>query len=262
MKMPDGLEHVSLHLEAGALRITLNRPKRLNSFNTAMHAELREVISQVATTEGTVRCILLTGSGRAFSAGQDLADLDLEQLGDVVERDYNPLIRRIASLDMPVIAAVNGVAAGAGCNIALACDIVLAARSARFIQSFEQLGLVPDAGGTWILPRLIGHARATAMVMTGEAVSAEQAEAWGMIWRAVDDDALARESEALATRLAGRATIGHAHAKRLLRLSSTSTLDQQLDLERDFQQAASNTDDFREGVNAFLEKREPLFKGR
>lgn len=262
MKLPDSLAHVAAEFEHGVLRIALNRPSRLNSFTAEMHAELRDLLARAATSNGGVRCVLLTGTGRAFSAGQDLAELDLDALADVVERDYNPLIRRIATLDMPVIAAVNGIAAGAGCNLALACDIVLAARSATFIQSFEQLGLVPDAGGTWVLPRLIGHARATALVLTGEPVNAETAERWGMIWRAVDDDALAVESDTLATRLARGATTGYAFSKKLLRLSQTNPLDSQLDLERDFQQAASQTDDFREGVEAFLGKRTPVFKGR
>ena len=183
-------------------------------------------------------------------------------LGNVVEEHYNPLIRTLTSLNKPVIASVNGVAAGAGANMALACDIVLAARSAKFIQSFNQLGLVPDGGGTWTLPRLIGLAKATAITLSGEPVVAETAEAWGMIYKAVDDEQLHSVTTDLAHRLASSPTTGLAFTKQLLRLSMTRTLDEQLDLERDFQQAASQTTDFKEGVDAFLAKRPPEFTGK
>lgn len=246
--------------DAGVAWLTLNRPDKLNAFTADMHLELQEVLSQVQQSSD-IRCLVITGAGRGFSAGQDLADLDMGGLGDVIEKHYNPLVRTITALNIPVIACVNGVAAGAAANLALACDIVLAARSATFIQSFHQLGLVPDGGGTWTLPRLIGLARATALCMTGEPVSAEKAEQWGMIWRCVDDDALQSETAALAHRLALKATTGLAFTKQLLRLSQTRTLDEQLNLERDYQQAASQTRDFAEGVDAFLHKRKPTFTG-
>ncbi len=246
--------------DAGVAWLTLNRPDKLNAFTADMHLELQEALSQVQQSSD-IRCLVITGAGRGFSAGQDLADLDMGGLGDVIEKHYNPLVRTITGLNIPVIACVNGVAAGAAANLALACDIVLAARSAKFIQSFHQLGLVPDGGGTWTLPRLIGLARATALCMTGEPVSAEKAEQWGMIWRCVDDDALQSETAELAHRLALKATTGLAFTKQLLRLSQTRTLDEQLNLERDYQQAASQTRDFAEGVDAFLNKRKPTFTG-
>lgn len=266
MRLPE-TDELTLAHEAGVLTITLARPARLNSLTAAVHAELRETLSAVRTADGAVRCVLLTGTGRAFSAGQDLAEVDAAAcargaLGEIVERDYNALVRAIATLDLPVIAAVNGVAAGAGANIALACDIVIAARSASFIQSFEQLGLVPDAGGTWVLPRLIGLARARALALTGEPVSAERAEAMGMIWRTVDDERLAEESRALAGRLATRATAGLAFTKQLLLLGQSRTLDEQLDLERDYQRASGATADFAEGLDAFRTRRTPGFRGR
>jgi len=245
----------------GVVKLTLNRPDKLNSFTADMHAELKDALKKVATSE-TARCLVLTGAGRGFCAGQDLSDLNLEALGDVVAEHYNPLIKTITSLNMPVIASVNGVAAGAGANLALACDIVLAAESAKFIQSFNHVGLVPDAGGTWSLPRLVGLPRAMAIAMTGEPVSAPKAEEWGMIWRSVADDALEEQTASLAQTLAHQATTGLAFTKQLLRNSFDYSLEQQLNLERDFQQAASQTQDFREGVEAFLNKRKPTFTGK
>jgi len=253
-------QNIEFGFDDGVAWITFNRPEKLNSFTAAMHAEIKEVLGRIQQSQD-VRCLVITGNGRGFSAGQDLADLDMSALGDVVEQHYNYLLRTITTLNIPVIASVNGVAAGAAANMALACDIVLAARSAKFIQPFSQLGLVPDGGGTWTLPRLIGLSRATALCMTGEAVSAEKAENWGMIWRCVDDEQLHAETTALAHRLASQATVGLAYTKMLLRFSQTRTLDDQLNLERDFQQAASKTDDFAEGVDAFLNKRKPIFKG-
>ncbi len=246
--------------------VTLNRPERLNSFNAEMHETLSARLDDAAAS--SARALLLTGEGRGFCAGQDLQDRNVERgagepdLGDSLERYYNPLIRRLRGLDIPVVCAVNGVAAGAGANIALACDIVLAARSASFIQAFCKIGLVPDSGGTWILPRLVGTARATGLALLGEKLSAERAEAWGLIWRCVDDDALSGEAHALARHLAAQPTSGLALIKRAFRGSLHNTLDQQLDLERDLQRAAGRTVDYREGVAAFVEKRKPVFKGR
>ena len=261
MNLDGDFDSIEIGQDDGVAWLTLKRPDKLNTFTAHMHVEIREILSRVQQSPD-VRCLVITGAGRGFSAGQDLADLDMSALADVVERDFNPLIRTLTSLPIPVIASVNGVAAGAGANMALACDMVLAARSARFIQSFNHIGLIPDGGGTWTLPRLVGLARATALCMTGEAVMAEKAEQWGMIWRCVDDDQLQTQTAELAHQLAAQPTTALAFTKQLLRLSQTRTLEDQLDLERDYQQAASQTDDFAEGVEAFLQKRKPVFTGQ
>jgi 2-(1,2-epoxy-1,2-dihydrophenyl)acetyl-CoA isomerase len=246
--------------------ITLNRPGRLNSFNEALHAALMSALLD-ADSDGNCRALILTGAGRGFCAGQDLSDRvfspgQVPDLSSTLEHLYNPLIRKIRSLQMPVICAVNGVAAGAGANIALACDIVLAARSAKFIQAFAKLGLVPDSGGTWFLPRLIGTARARALALLAEPVPAEQAEAWGMIWKAVEDVSLMDEAHRLAAHFAAQPTVGLGLIKQALDASETNDLDQQLDLERDLQGQAGRTPDYLEGVTAFFEKRQPKFSGR
>jgi 2-(1,2-epoxy-1,2-dihydrophenyl)acetyl-CoA isomerase len=227
---------------------------------------LAKALDDVAESDDC-RAVLLTGAGRAFCAGQDLSDVAVigdarPDLGVTVEQFYNPLIRRIRSLNRPVICAVNGIAAGAGANIALACDIVLASRSAKFVQSFVKIGLVPDSGGSWFLPRLIGEARAKALAMTGDPVSAETAEHWGMIWRAVDDDKLRVEAEALTAHLSGQPTQGLALIKRAFDRSATATLDLQLELERDLQREAGYSPDYAEGVSAFAAKRPPKFTGK
>ncbi|MFB2564601.1 2-(1,2-epoxy-1,2-dihydrophenyl)acetyl-CoA isomerase PaaG [Rhizobium sp. IMFF44] len=252
-------------LADGVLSLTLNRPDKLNSFNEEMHLALRAGFER-AHQDADVRAVLLTGSGRGFSAGQDLGDRDPRKgapdLGHTIETFYNPLLRLIRSLEKPVICAVNGVAAGAGANIAFACDITLAARSARFIQAFAKIGLVPDSGGTWNLPRLIGEARAKALALTAEPLDAETAASWGLIWRVVDDDKLMDEAKALAIRLAAGPTKGFGLTKRAIQAAATNSLDDQLDLERDLQREASRSADYAEGVTAFLEKRKPEFKGR
>lgn len=254
-------DSITLEFESGFARLTLNRPDRLNSFTEAMHQEIRDALLKVQT-DGSARCLLITGEGRGFCAGQDLDDLDMSALSDVLEKNYNPLIRTITGLDMPVICAVNGVAAGAGANLALACDIVVAARSASFVQAFSKIGLIPDAAGTWTLPRLVGLPRALGLTLLGNRLSAEQALQWGMIWEVVDDDALAEHANALATHLAKQPTVALALTKKLMRQSYDNSLEQQLQLERDFQSAASQTQDFQEGVAAFLAKRPPEFTGR
>jgi 2-(1,2-epoxy-1,2-dihydrophenyl)acetyl-CoA isomerase len=245
----------------GAWRIvTLNRPDRLNAFNEAMHRALASALDDAAADTGC-RAVLLTGAGRGFCAGQDLSAIGGD-LGDTLENFYNPLVRRIRGLNKPVVCAVNGTAAGAGANIALACDIVLAARSAKFIQAFAKIGLVPDSGGTWLLPRLVGHARATALAMLAEPIGAETAERWGMIWRAVDDDTLMAEAEALTAHLASQPTQSLALIKQALAQSTTNSLDAQLDLERDLQRKAGATPDYAEGVSAFIAKRPAKFTGK
>lgn len=261
-------ETVLAERDQGVLRLTLNRPDRLNSFNVEMHQALQARLAEAAT-DPAVRAVLLTGAGRGFCAGQDLNDRDPRQagstppdLGETIERFYNPLIRRLRGLEKPVICAVNGVAAGAGANVAFACDIVLAARSARFIQAFSKIGLVPDSGGTWILPRLIGEARAKALTLLAEPVDAETAAQWGLIWRVVDDAALQDEALKIAHQLAAGPTRGLGMVKRAIHASATSTLDEQLDLEMALQREAGRTDDYAEGVAAFLEKRKPEFRGR
>ncbi|MGH6781947.1 MAG: 2-(1,2-epoxy-1,2-dihydrophenyl)acetyl-CoA isomerase PaaG [Sphingomonadaceae bacterium] len=259
-------ETILFEIRDGVARLTLNRPDRLNSLTVTMHDEIAVALTRVAT-KGTARALLLTGAGRGFCAGQDLADRavaptdDAIDLGESVDKYYNPLIRRLVALDMPVICAVNGVAAGAGANIALACDIVIAARSARFIESFANIGLIPDSGGTWILPRLIGQARALGLALTGEPLSAERAEAWGLIWKCVDDDALAAEAQALAARLAAGPTLGLAATKSAIRVGWQKSLDEALDEERDLMRRLGRSADYREGVAAFLGKRRPEFTG-
>ena len=258
-------ETILFDLAGGVARLTLNRPDRLNSFTAAMHAEVAEALSRAEA--GGARVLFITGAGRGFCAGQDLADPAIApgagaDLGEALEERYNPLIRRLVALPMPVVCAVNGVAAGAGANLALACDMVLAARSAKFIQSFAAIGLLPDSGGTWILPRLIGQARALGVALTGAPLLAEQAEAWGLIWRCVDDDKLMEEAEALVARFAAAPTAGLAEAKRLIRAAWAQGFDAALDAERDAQRKLGQTADYAEGVEAFTAKRAPRFVGR
>jgi 2-(1,2-epoxy-1,2-dihydrophenyl)acetyl-CoA isomerase len=244
-------------------RITLNRPDRLNSFTRQMHGELSDALHRASDA----RVIVLTGAGRGFCAGQDLNDRavapgEAVDLGETVEESWNPLIRRLATIPQPVIARVNGVAAGAGANVALACDLVVAARSAKFIQSFSALGLIPDSGGSWHLPRLVGQARALGLALTGEPLHAEQAAEWGMIWKCVDDDALDLETDKLAQKLASLPPLGLAAIKSLVRTTWQRNLEQELDLQRDEMRRLGFTADYREGVAAFLEKRSPTFTGR
>ncbi len=253
-------------IDDGVALLSLNRPQQLNSFNAQMHGEVREALKRVRQ-DASVRVLLLTGEGRGFCAGQDLADRNVApgaeapDLGQSIEQFYNPLIRALRELPMPVICAVNGVAAGAGANIPLACDLVLAARSASFIQAFCKIGLLPDSGGTWALPRLVGMARAKALTLLGERLSAEQAEQWGLIYRCVDDAALRDEALKLARHLATQPTYGLALIKRSLNASFDNSLDQQLEMERDLQRLAGRSHDYREGVAAFMDKRPAVFKG-
>lgn len=253
--------------ESGVLELVLNRPDKLNAFTPDMHVSLRAQIER-AGQDGGIRAVLLTGAGRGFCAGQDLGDRDPRKggprpdLGATIGTYYNPLIRAIRALPKPVVAAVNGVAAGAGANIALACDIVLASDKARFVQSFAKLGLVPDAGGSWSLPRLLGEARAKALALTGEPLSAAQAAEWGLIWRAVPDADLVPEARALALKLAEGPTFGLGLTKQAIQAAATNSLDAQLDLEQDYQRRAGASDDCAEGVTAFLEKRAARFTGQ
>jgi 2-(1,2-epoxy-1,2-dihydrophenyl)acetyl-CoA isomerase len=251
---------------AGYRVITLNRPQRLNAFNEAMHQVLKTALVE-AEEDSDCRALLLTGAGRGFCAGQDLSDRlakpgETVVLGGTLEAYYNPLVRKLRALPFPVVAAVNGVAAGAGANIALACDIVLAARSASFVQAFAKIGLVPDSGGTWFLPRLIGPARARALALTGEPLPADKAEAWGLIWKMTEDLELMAQAHQLCTHFASAPTVGLALTKRILDESWGNDLDSQLDLERETQREASLTPDYAEGVRAFIEKRRPVFTGR
>jgi 2-(1,2-epoxy-1,2-dihydrophenyl)acetyl-CoA isomerase len=259
--------HILFSLADGIARLTLNRPDRLNSFNDRMHEEVRDALAQVRDG-GEARVLLLTGAGRGFCAGQDLSDravapgAEAVDLGASIERNYKPLVLALRALPMPVVCAVNGVAAGAGANIALACDIVIAAKSASFIQAFCRIGLVPDSGGTYFLPRLVGTARALGLALTGDKLSAQDAAAWGLIWKCVEDDDLPEATEALLAQFASGPTKGLAAIKQAIHGSGARSLEQQLDVERDLQRALGFGDDYREGVAAFVAKRPPQFKGR
>ncbi|HEI8441703.1 TPA: 2-(1,2-epoxy-1,2-dihydrophenyl)acetyl-CoA isomerase [Acinetobacter baumannii] len=247
--------------------LTFNRPKALNSFNVDMHREVAEVLSQW-TKNPDVRCVVISGEGRGFCAGQDLGDrvvdpnAEAPDLGYSIETYYNPLIKTIVNMPKPVICAVNGVAAGAGANIALACDLVIAAKSANFVQAFCRLGLVPDSAGTWFLPRAVGHARAMGLALLGDKLPAETAKEWGMIWDVVEDAELKAKVTELAERLAKQPTFGLSLIKKAIHQSSNNTFDEQVLLERDLQRIAGRSEDYREGVQAFMNKREPNFKGR
>jgi 2-(1,2-epoxy-1,2-dihydrophenyl)acetyl-CoA isomerase len=253
--------------EAGVATLTLNRPDSLNALNRQLHADLRQALDRAAG-DPTIRCLILTGAGRGFCSGADLVDSAALSSGGVpdlaksLDTTYNPLIRVMRDLPKPIVAAVNGIAAGAGASIALACDLVMAAKSASFIQAFCKIGLIPDAGSTWLLPRHVGRARAAALAMLGDKLPAEQAESWGLIWKTVDDDKLMDEATKLGRHLATQPTKALGLIKRALAAAETNTLDQQLDLERDLQGELGRTDDFKEGVTAFREKRPARFIGR
>ena len=261
------MSSILVSLDAGVLSITLNRPDKLNAFNPEMHQRLKAALER-ARDEPEVRAVLLTGAGRGFCAGQDLAERNVAagaapiDLWVAIGSDYNPLIRRMRELPKPIVGAVNGVAAGAGANIALACDLVLAARSASFVQAFSRIGLLPDSGGTYFLPRLAGTARAMGLALLGEKLSAEDAERWGLIWKAVDDAQLMTEATSLAKTLAQGPTKAYGLIKKALYASASNALDAQLDVERDLQREAGVSEDYREGVAAFMAKRKPVFKGR
>jgi 2-(1,2-epoxy-1,2-dihydrophenyl)acetyl-CoA isomerase len=252
---------------AGVTWLTLNRPERLNSFNLQMHQELRAALQRVQQDAGA-RVVVLTGAGRAFCAGQDLQERRAvpgrppADLGDSIEQNYAPLFMAIRELPVPVVAAVNGVAAGSGANLALACDIVVAARSASFTQPFTRIGLMPDMGGTWVLPRRIGSARASGMALLAEPVSAEQAEQWGMIWRCVDDAELRASVDAIVERLQSAAPLALAETKRALQLSWQRSLEENFRAERDGQRLLGHSLDYAEGVQSFFAKRTPRFQGR
>jgi len=257
---------ILFEVKEGVARLTFNRPERLNSFNTQMHGEVRAALAAIPGSGA--RVLVISGAGRGFCAGQDLNDRAVApggappDLADSIEKYYKPLVLALRSLPMPVIAAVNGVAAGAGANIALACDLVIAARSANFVQAFSKLGLVPDSGGTWFLPRLVGTARALGLTLLGEKLSAEQAVSWGLIWRCVEDGELAGVVEGLARQLAVAPTRGLARTRQAIYESWGRTLEQQLDTERDYQGELGRTADYAEGVAAFAAKRAPNFTGR
>jgi 2-(1,2-epoxy-1,2-dihydrophenyl)acetyl-CoA isomerase len=263
-------QNILFDINGGVATLTLNRPDKLNSFTQAMHEEVRHALKRVASeaASGAVRVLVLTGAGRGFCAGQDLSDRSVEpgaravDLGDSVEQNYAPLVQSLRSLPLPVICAVNGVAAGAGANIALACDIVLATQSASFVEVFCKLGLIPDTGGTYFLPRLVGSARAMGLAMLGEKLSAEKAEAWGLIWKAIPDADFAAEVQAMARHFASAPTKGLAFTKQALHASAHNSLQQQLSLECGMMSELGRSDDYREGVAAFMEKRAPQFKGR
>jgi 2-(1,2-epoxy-1,2-dihydrophenyl)acetyl-CoA isomerase len=261
-----GYQNILFTIDAGVATLTLNRPDKLNSFTQAMHLEVRDALAKVRS-DPTVRALLLTGAGRGFCAGQDLSDRAVEpgaegvDLGHSVETYYAPLVMTLKTLPMPVICAVNGVAAGAGANLALACDIVLAGKSASFVEVFCKLGLIPDTGGTWHLPRLVGHARAMGMAMLGEKLSADKAEEWGLIWKSIADEALMDEALSMARHFAAAPTKGLAFTKQAINASYANSLEDQLKLEGQMMRELGRSHDYREGVAAFIAKRTPHFTG-
>ncbi len=255
---------IQYSLSAGVATITLNRPEVFNSFNEPMALALQQTLRDIAEN-ADVRAVVLTGEGKAFCAGQDLAAAtapDSLEISEIVVKQYNPIVRQIRELEKPVIAAVNGVAAGAGANLALACDIVVARESASFIQAFSKIGLIPDSGGTYFLPRLVGMQRASALMMTGDKVSAREALDMGMLYKVFADDAFESEVTALAQKMAQMPTKGLAYTKQLLNQSFNSSLEEQLGHEATWQSKAGSTHDFKEGVQAFVEKRKPNFTGQ
>jgi 2-(1,2-epoxy-1,2-dihydrophenyl)acetyl-CoA isomerase len=261
------MQFETIHFERsnGIARLVLNRPEKLNAFNVLMHREVAAALDAVDVDE-SLRVLLMTGRGRGFCAGQDLSERSVDgaplDLGETTRTYYNPLVKRLASLRIPTLCAVGGTAAGAGVNLALACDIVVARVSAKFVQAFSSIGLVPDAGGSYWLPRMIGQARALGFTLLGQSLSARQAEIWGLIWKAIDDDRFDEEVEALLTQLAGAATRGLHAAKSAIRAAARNTLEQQLELESASQFECGRTQDYREGVTAFKERRPPRFTGR
>lgn len=264
--MSDNGNSIVIHIDASThvATLTLNRPDKLNSFTRTMHEELSTALDQVEASNA--RALVITGAGRGFCAGQDLADLDftpgaMTNLGALIDRYFNPLVRRLQASPLPVIAAVNGIAAGAGANLAMACDLIVAARSASFVQAFVKIGLVPDSGGTWLLPRRVGEARALGLALTGDKLGAEQAEAWGLVWKVVEDDQLQSAALKLGSQLAQQPAKAIAAIKHAIRAAANNTLDQQLDLERDVQRELGDSHDYAEGVAAFKEKRPPRFDG-
>jgi 2-(1,2-epoxy-1,2-dihydrophenyl)acetyl-CoA isomerase len=260
-------QNILFEIAGGVARLTLNRPEKLNSFTVAMHGEVRAAL-EVVRADPAVRALLLTGAGRAFCAGQDLNDRAVApgavpaDLGDSIEKYYGPLIKSLRALPLPVVCAVNGIAAGAGANLALCCDLVIATKSAGFLEPFCKLGLIPDTGGTYTLPRLVGPARALGLAMLGEKITAEQAAAWGLIWKCVEDTEFATTTEAIVGQLAVGPTLGYARIKQAIQASAHNTFDRQVDLERDFMRELGQSADYREGVAAFLGKRPPQFHGR
>jgi 2-(1,2-epoxy-1,2-dihydrophenyl)acetyl-CoA isomerase len=260
------LEHLRLQADGPVARLTLHRPERINAFNVGLHADLQAALRQLQVQPP--RVLIIAGSGKGFCAGQDLGERELAaqgsdiDLGDSIERTYNPLIRALQACEFPVIAQVHGVAAGAGCSLALACDLVFAARSAFFVQSFVRIGLAPDSGASWQLPRRVGLARALGMALLAERIGAQQAADWGLIWACVDDDALVATVDAAAAELAALPGRALALTKRLIRAGGDLTLDQQLDLERDTQRELGRAGDYREGISAFLQKRRPKYRAQ
>lgn len=259
-------ENILFQINNGIARLTLNRPDKLNSFNVTMHLEVADVLKRLKS-DNTVRVLVLTGAGRGFNAGQDISDLTVPpgaapiDLGELIEKYYAPLVLTLRTLPFPTICAVNGVAAGAGANLAIACDIVIAAKSASFIEAFCKIGLVPDTGGTYFLPRLVGSARALGLAMLGEKLSAEQAANWGLIWKCVDDDQLLAETDALAQYFAAAPTKALVRTKQAIQASAANTLEEQLNLEQDFMRELGHSHDYREGMSALAEKRAPKFRG-